>query len=58
VDRSVVVVTLIGFVIAAEMNPDEPSADASRDDLANFASQTARVRGLGSKHTNQQLERK
>jgi hypothetical protein len=35
---SVVVVRFIGFIIAAEINPDEPSAIASCDDLANFAS--------------------
>jgi hypothetical protein len=29
---------VVGFVIAAEINPDEPSAIASCDDLANFAS--------------------
>jgi hypothetical protein len=38
VDRSVVVVAFISFVVAAEIDSDEPSAIASRDDLANFAS--------------------
>jgi hypothetical protein len=38
VHRSVVVFALLGFVIAAEINPYEPSAIASCDDLANFAS--------------------
>ncbi len=34
VDRSVVVVAFLGFVITAEINPDEPSAVATCDDLA------------------------
>jgi hypothetical protein len=38
VNRSVVVFALFGFVIAAEINPDESRAVATRDDLANFAS--------------------
>jgi hypothetical protein len=38
VDRSIVIFAFVGFVIAAEINPDEPSAVASCDDLANFAS--------------------
>lgn len=38
VDRSVVVVALLGFVIAAQIDPDEPPAVASCNDLANFAS--------------------
>jgi hypothetical protein len=38
VDGSVVVAAFIGFMIAVEINPDEPSAVASCDDLANFAS--------------------
>jgi hypothetical protein len=38
VDRSIVVFAFFSFVIAAEINPDEPSAIASCDDLANFAS--------------------
>src|SRR5438445_18399 len=54
VDGSVVVVAFIGFMIAAEINPDEPSAVASCDDLANFASHRvsslARKRGTQSKH--------
>src|SRR6266566_9425848 len=54
VDRSVVVVAFIGFAIAAEINPDEPSAVASCDDLANFASHRvsslARNRGTHVKH--------
>jgi hypothetical protein len=33
VDRSVVVVAFTGFAITAEINPDEPSAVASCDDL-------------------------
>ena len=36
VDGSIVVFTLVSFVIAAQINPDEPSAVASCDDLANF----------------------
>jgi hypothetical protein len=38
-DRSVVVVAFISFVIAAEIDSDEPSAIVSRDDLANSARQ-------------------
>jgi len=38
VDGSVVVVAFIGLTITAEINPDEPSAVASCNDLANFAS--------------------
>jgi len=33
-----VVVTFLGFIIAAEIDPDEPPAIAACDDLANFAS--------------------
>jgi len=29
---------IVGFVIVAQIDPDEPSAVASRNDLANFAS--------------------
>jgi hypothetical protein len=36
--RSIVVSALLGFVVAAEIDPDEPSAVASCDDLANCAS--------------------
>ena len=54
VDGSVVVVAFIGFMIAAEINPDEPSAVASCDDLANFASyivsSLARNRGTHLEH--------
>src|SRR5579872_1727214 len=38
VDRPIVVLAFISFVIAAEINPDEPPAVASCNDLANFAS--------------------
>jgi hypothetical protein len=38
VDRSIVVFALFGFVIAAEIDPDEPSPVTACDDLANFAS--------------------
>ena len=37
-DRSVVVVALLGLLIAAEIDPDEPPSVASCDDLSNFAS--------------------
>jgi hypothetical protein len=37
-DRSLVTVAFLGFVIAAEIDPDEPSPLAASDDLANFAS--------------------
>ena len=33
---SIVVFTFLGFVIAAEIDPDQPPAVASCDDLANF----------------------
>jgi hypothetical protein len=33
-----VVFTFLGFVVAAEIDPDEPSLGAACDDLANFAS--------------------
>jgi hypothetical protein len=55
VDRSVVVVALLGFVIAAQIDPDEPSAVASCNDLANFASHRvsswARKRGTQLTHS-------
>jgi hypothetical protein len=38
VDRSVVIVAFVNFVVAAEIDSGEPSAIALRDDLANFAS--------------------
>src|SRR5439155_14478430 len=38
VDCSIVVFTLAAFVIAAEIDSDEPPAVASCNDLANFAS--------------------
>jgi hypothetical protein len=47
VNRSVVIVALLGFVIAAQIDPDEPSAVASCNDLANFASH--RVSSLARK---------
>ena len=31
-------VRLLGFVVATEIDPDEPFAISSRDDLSNFAS--------------------
>jgi len=51
VNRSVVIVPLLGFVIAAQIDPDEPSAVASCNDLANFASQ--RVSSLARKRGTQ-----
>jgi hypothetical protein len=33
-----VVIAFLSFVVAAEVDPDEPSAVASCDDLSNFAS--------------------
>src|SRR5262249_44098931 len=47
VDRSVVIVAFIRFVISAEIDPDEPPAVASCNDLANFASH--RVSSLARK---------
>jgi hypothetical protein len=38
VDGSVVIVAFPGLTIAAEINPDEPFAFSSSDDLANFVS--------------------
>ncbi len=35
---SIVIFTFVGFVIATEINPDEPSVVAPCDDLSNFAS--------------------
>jgi hypothetical protein len=51
VDRSVVVVALLGLVIAAQIDPDEPSAVASCNNLANFASH--RVSSLARKRGTQ-----
>src|SRR5207248_208960 len=54
VDRSVVVVAFIGFVIAAQIDADEPSMVASCNDLTNFASHRvsslARNRGTQLAH--------
>jgi len=44
-------VALLGFVIAAQIDPDEPSAVASCNDLANFASH--RVSSLARKRGTQ-----
>jgi hypothetical protein len=38
VDGSIVVLAFLSFVVAAQLNPDEPSEVAACDDLANFAS--------------------
>lgn len=45
------IVALLGFVIAAQIDPDEPSAVASCNDLANFASH--RVSSLARKRGTQ-----
>ncbi len=45
----------VGFVIAAEINPDEPSAVASCDDLANFASHRDFLLGSQRRHTPRAL---
>jgi hypothetical protein len=37
-DRSIVVSALCGFVIEADIDPNEPSPVTTCDDLANFAS--------------------
>jgi hypothetical protein len=55
VDRSIVVFALFGFVIAVEINPDEPSAVASSDDLANFASHRDFLHGWQERHTSRTL---
>jgi hypothetical protein len=57
VDRSVVVVAFISFVIAAEIDSDEPSAIASRYDLANFASRRNFLLGSQLRHTTDTLIR-
>src|ERR1700739_602163 len=55
VNRSVVIVALLGFRIAAQVDPDEPSAVASCNDLADFASHRvsslARNRGTQLAHS-------
>jgi hypothetical protein len=51
VNRSVVIVALFGFVISAQIDPDEPSSVASSNDLANFASH--RVSSLARKRGTQ-----
>ena len=56
-DRSVVVVALISFVVAAEIDWDESSAIASRDDLANFASHRDFLLGSQKRHTTGALMR-
>jgi hypothetical protein len=57
VDCSVVVVAFVRFVIAAEIDSDEPSAINSRDDLANFASHRDFLHGSQQRHTTGALER-
>jgi hypothetical protein len=54
---SVVVVAFVRFVIAAEIDSDEPSAIASRDDLANFASHRDFRHGSQQRHTTGTLIR-
>src|SRR5260370_40102929 len=54
-DRSIVIFAFVGFVIAAEINPDEPSAVASCDDLANFASHRDFLLGSQRRHTPRAL---
>jgi len=50
-----VVIAFLGFVVATEIDPDEPSAVASCDDLSNFASHRvsslARNRGTQMAHS-------
>jgi hypothetical protein len=46
-DCSIVVFAFVGFLIGSQINPNEPSAVASCDDLANFASH--RVSSLARK---------
>jgi len=50
-----VIFAFVGFVIAAEINPDEPSAVASCDDLANFASHRDFLLGSQRRHTPRAL---
>jgi hypothetical protein len=51
VDGSIVVFTLVSFVIASQINSDEPSAVTSCDDLANFASRRDFLLGSQERHT-------
>lgn len=51
VDCSVVVVAFVRFVISAEIDSDEPSGIALRDDLANFASHRDFLHGSQQRHT-------
>ena len=52
VDRSVVVIAFLGFVVATEMDPDQPSAVTSCNDLSNFASHRVFLLGSEQRHTN------
>jgi hypothetical protein len=55
VNRSIAIVALLGFVIAALIDPNDPSAVASCNELANFASHSvsslARKRGTQLAHS-------
>jgi hypothetical protein len=55
VDGSIVVFAFVSFLIAAQINPDEPSAVASCDDLANFASHRDFLLGSQERHTPRTL---
>jgi hypothetical protein len=57
VDCSVVVVAFLRFVIASEIDSDEPSAIASRYDLANFARHRDFLLGSQQRHTTGALIR-
>jgi hypothetical protein len=57
INLAVVLVAFMDFVIAAEIDSDKPSAIASRDDLANFASHRVFLLGSQQRHTNGALIR-
>jgi hypothetical protein len=48
-------ISFVGFVIATDINPDEPSAVAPCDDLSNFANR--RVSSLARKNTHLKHQR-
>src|SRR5439155_25020708 len=55
VDGSIVVFAFVSFLIAAKINPYEPSAVASCDDRANFASHRDFLLGSQETHTSRAL---
>jgi hypothetical protein len=53
-EGSIVIFTFLGFVIATDINPDEPSAVAPCDDLSNFASRRVSSLARTSTHLTHQ----